>query len=76
MTDETAERNDDILLLDEVDAGLELPLWEPTGEPRVDEALELLSTLDTEDVSGHAEVYGRIHHQLRAALTDADSPAF
>jgi hypothetical protein len=75
MTDQRAERNDDILLLDEVDASLELPLWEPTGEPRVDEALELLSTLDTEDVSGHAEVYGRIHHLLRAALTDADAPA-
>jgi hypothetical protein len=75
MTDETAERDDDGFLLEQVDANLELPLWVPTGEPLVDQALELLSTLDTEDVSGHAEVYGLIHHRLRAALTDADAPA-
>jgi hypothetical protein len=66
------EPDDDVLLLEEVDNELLLPMWEPTGEPRVDEALELLSTLDVDDVHSHAEVYGQIHVQLRAALTDVD----
>jgi hypothetical protein len=64
--------DEDVLVLEEVDYELLLPMWEPTGEPRVDEALELLSTLDVDDVHSHTEVYGQIHVQLRAALTDVD----
>lgn len=80
MTDDPAAvdegfDDDDVLVLEEVDAALELPMWEPTGEPRVDDALELLSTLSPDDVSGHAEVYRLVHEGLRAALTDADATA-
>ena len=74
MADESTDDSDEDLLVLE-DVSLELPMWEPTGEPRVDEALELLSSLDAEDVSGHAEVYGRIQDRLRAALSAADTPA-
>ncbi len=69
------EPDDDVLLLEEVDTALELPVWEPTGEPRVDAALDALSTLDPEDVHDHAPVYDDIYQQLRAALTDLDAPA-
>jgi hypothetical protein len=65
---------DDVLLLDEVDNELVLSVWEPTGEPRVDAALELLNTLDVDDVHQHAAVFDEIQQQLRAALTDVDAP--
>ena len=66
--------DDNVMLLDEVDTTLELSVWEPTGEPRVDAALELLNTLDIDDVHQHAAVFDEIHQQLRATLSDADSP--
>lgn len=64
--------DDDVLVLEEVDASLTLPVWEPTGEPRVDAALDLLTMLDVDDVSGHAEVFAQVHDGLRAALTHLD----
>jgi hypothetical protein len=72
LQDEVLPDDEAVLVLEEVDYELLLPMWEPTGEPRVDEALELLSTLDVDDVHSHTEVYGQIHVQLRAALTDVD----
>lgn len=65
--------DDDVLLLEEAPADLQLPVWEPTGEPRVDAALDRLSGLDPDDVHGHAEVFEDIHRQLRATLTDLDA---
>lgn len=65
--------DDDVLLLDEVDQELVLPMWEPTGEPRVDEALDLLGELDPDDVHQHAQVFDQIHQGLRATLADLDS---
>jgi len=67
------EVDEDLMVLDEVDDELVLPMWEPTGEERVDEALELLSTLDVEDVHQHAPVYAEIHEKLRATLSNADA---
>jgi hypothetical protein len=66
--------DEDVLLLDEVDTNLVLSVWEPTGEPRVDAAQELLNTLDPDDVHQHAAVFDEIHQQLRATLSDADAP--
>ena len=71
VPDESSD-GDDVLLLEEVDTSLVLPVWEPTGEPRVDEALESLTALDQDDVHEHAAVFDAIHQQLRAALTDLD----
>ena len=70
---DAALADDDVLLLDEVDQELVLPMWEPTGEPRVDEALDLLGELDPDDVHRHAQVFDQIHQGLRATLADLDS---
>ncbi len=66
--------DDDVLLLDEApDQDLVLNVWEPTGEARVDSALDLLAGLDPDDVGQHAQVFDEIHQQLRGTLTDLDA---
>lgn len=66
--------DDDVLLLDEApDQDLVLNVWEPTGEPRVDAALDLLGGLDPDDVGQHAQVFDDIHQQLRGTLADLDA---
>lgn len=69
------EFTDEVLLLDEVEGELLLPVWEPTGEPGVDAALDLLAQLDPDDVHEHAAVFDDIHQRLRATLTDLDAPS-
>jgi hypothetical protein len=72
------ERLDDseVLLLEEVeDRELVLAVWEPTGEYRVDSALELLARLDPDDIHEHAAVFDEVHQRLRATLTDLDAPS-
>jgi len=64
---------DDVLVLEEVDEALVLPVWEPTGEPRVDEALDELTRLDPDDVHQHAEVFAHVHERLRDVLSNLDS---
>lgn len=66
---------DDVLLLDEAEPELVLAVWEPTGEPNVDAALDRLVDLDEDDVHQHAGVFEGIHAQLRATLSDLDAPA-
>lgn len=64
----------DVMVLDEVDdPELVLPMWEPTGEPRVDAALDSLSILDNAEVSGHAAVFAEVHGGLRQVLSDLDA---
>lgn len=67
------DMSDDILVLESVDEPWELPVWEPTGETRVDAALEGLSRIDVDDVHAHAETYADIHRQLRDTLSDLDA---
>lgn len=71
MTDAQDER--DLVLLEQAEEELVLPVWEPTGEPRVDAALDQLVSLDPDDVSGHAPVFDAVHQALRATLTDLDA---
>lgn len=59
---------DDVLVLDE----FVLPVWEPTGQPEVDAALDHLSALDPDDPGSQAEVFDRVHRQLRQVLADLD----
>jgi hypothetical protein len=66
---------EDVLLLEEVVDALVLPVWEPTGEPRVDEALDELTRLDPDDVHQHADVFDGIHQRLRGTLSDLDTSA-
>lgn len=67
--------DDEVLLLEEVEDELVLAVWEPTGEPGVDAALDLLGQLDPDDVHQHAAVFNDIHQRLRATLTDLDAPS-
>lgn len=62
----------DLVLIQQQAVEPTLPVWQPTGEPRVDAAMDLLVTLDPDDVSGHAEVLDEVHQRLRAALMDLD----
>ena len=44
---------------------------QPTGDARVDAALERLQELDQVTIEEHAEVFGDIHARLSGALGDA-----
>lgn len=46
-----------------------LPVWEPTGDPRVDAALELLVMAEEVPPHEQAEVFADMHDRLRQALT-------
>jgi len=72
---EVLDEAEDVLLLEEVVESLELPVWEPTGEPGVDEALDELTRLDPDDVHQHAAVFDGIHQRLRGTLSDLDTSA-
>ena len=64
----------EVMVLDELDdPELVLPVWEPTGEPRVDAALDSLSFLDGAAVSDHASVFTEVHSGLRQVLADLDA---
>jgi hypothetical protein len=65
---------EEVMVLDELDdPELVLPVWEPTGEPRVDAALDSLSLLDGAEVSDHASVFTEVHIGLRQVLADLDA---
>jgi hypothetical protein len=74
VTPLVAVESEDVMVLDEVDdPELVLPMWEPTGEPRVDAALDSMSFLDNSEVSGHATVFTEVHGELRQVLADLDA---
>src|SRR5690606_280566 len=58
-----------VLVLEEVDNALVLPVWEPTGDAQVDDALEQLASLDELSVHDHAEVLTSVHSSLHQRLT-------
>lgn len=64
---------EDVLVLEEVEQELVLPVWEPTGVARVDETLDELTLLEPDDVHQHAEVYTAVHQRLRDTLSDLDT---
>ncbi len=49
----------------------ELPVWEPTGDPRVDDAVGLLQGLANLPVADHADVLTDVHRRLRDALAES-----
>ncbi len=69
--EDSPPRDDDVLLLEEEEP-LVLPVWEPTGEPAVDAALDRLIELDPDDIHQHPAVFDDVHQTLRATLTDLD----
>jgi len=48
---------------------------EPTGDARVDAALERLVELDEVPVTDHVEIFADVHSRLTAALGDSSSGA-
>lgn len=65
---------EEILVLEDVpDPDLVLPVWEPTGVPDVDVALERLSVITEDALNDHPEIFGAIHADLRHVLGDLDS---
>ncbi len=74
FADEAPAEVEEVMVLDELDdPELVLPVWEPTGEPRVDAALDSLSLLDGAAVSDHASVFTEVHSGLRQVLADLDA---
>jgi hypothetical protein len=74
FADEAPAEVEEVMVLDELDdPELVLPVWEPTGEPRVDAALDSLSLLDGAAVSEHASVFTEVHSGLRQVLADLDA---
>jgi len=63
----------EVLVLDEiVDPELALPIWEATGNPDVDAALELIQGIDSENVHAHAEILNEVHGRLHAVMANID----
>jgi hypothetical protein len=62
-------------VLDEVDVRETAQLEDvpPTGEPRVDDAVAILATLDDLPTAAHADVYEDVHRRLHSALTELDT---
>lgn len=70
---EGVQADDDLLVLEEVDTTPTLPVWEPTGDPAVDAALEELAMLDERDRSEHIEVFESVHRRLHDRLSGLTS---
>jgi hypothetical protein len=69
---ETIVEGEDLMRPD-VDGELVLPVWEPTGDPMVDAALERLNELDDLDASEHVAVFEAVHRQLHQRLSDLNA---
>lgn len=64
---------EEILVLEEIDTTPTLPVWEPTGDPAVDAALDELASLDLHDRSEHIQIFESVHRQLHQRLSDLSS---
>ena len=67
--------DDDVLVLQEVEPEPELvlPVWEPTGDPAVDAALDELARVDGLSTAEHVTVYAGVHQALHARLSDLEA---
>jgi len=65
---------DAILVLDEAPLtaapAATLPVWQPTGDPAVDAALEELARIDEFDRSEQIAVFESVHRRLHERLSD------
>lgn len=59
-----------VLVLQEQSIALELPVWEPTGDPEVDAALDELTSLGELDLAEHAQVFDGIYRRLHGRLSN------
>jgi hypothetical protein len=72
-TTQTASQTDDVAGDGDVAESPEMLEPDPTGEPRVDAAVQELVLLDELPTSEHADVYEDVHRRLHAALTELDT---
>ena len=63
-----SDEQEAVLVLEEAPA-LELPVWEATGDPDVDAALEGLRQLDDAALTEHVRVFTEVHAALHARLS-------
>jgi len=68
--DEAIDLLETVMVLEEHDNALVLAVWEPTGDPGVDAALEELATLDEIEIHDHAAVFTSVHGRLHQRLSD------
>ena len=69
MSDEDLEI-DDVLVLEEVNTEFALAVWEPTGDPGIDAALDELTRLEDLPPGERIVVYESVHRQLHQRLAD------
>ncbi len=72
---DSSDSVESLMVLEEAPAELVLEVWEPTGDPQVDSALEDLRALDSAQLGEHVEIFSSIHDQLRGRLTDLSDAA-
>lgn len=70
---EAPEENEFSLVLQEQSIALELPVWEPTGDPEVDAALEALSQLNERSLADHASIFDDVYRRLHGRLSSLAS---
>jgi hypothetical protein len=73
VDDVSGVESDETGLDDDVQDHVPPPSPEPTGHPRVDDAVARLDELDALPTSEHADVYEDVHRRLHSALTDLDA---
>ena len=64
---------DRIVVLEGDAKELELPVWEPTGDPEVDAALNELDRINELETAEHAPVFDVIHRRLHGRLSGLSS---
>lgn len=60
----------EVLVLQEQAIALELPVWEPTGDPEVDAALDELTSLGNLSLAEHAPVFDGVYRRLHGRLSN------
>jgi hypothetical protein len=50
------------------------PAFAPTGDPRVDAAIEELASIEDMDLADRPEVFGSVHDRLREILGELGDP--
>jgi len=60
----------EVLVLQEQAIALELPVWEPTGDPEVDAALDELASVGNLGLAEHAAVFDGVYRRLHGRLSN------
>ncbi|MBU6243584.1 MAG: hypothetical protein KGP12_00040 [Actinomycetales bacterium] len=75
LDDDGVGSDDGTLILRQEGMDMVLPVWEPTGDPEVDAALDELAGLDDLPAAEHAGVFDSVHRRLHGRLSGLASGA-